>query len=112
MLVEKTPFCLLACGVTHSSQYSSFTLNFFSEEDDPSPSVGWGRVGEGPTNCHPRNREFMVHPKGYPGGGSGEDCRPIDLHKVADNFPLDQKLQDQALIGTWKGDILVSGWQD
>lgn len=70
-----------------------------------------GRGRTGPTDCHPGYRRFIVHPKRHPRGNSGDDSRPIDLHKVVDNFPLDQESQYKSHIGTWQEDILVSGWQ-
>lgn len=64
-----------------------------------------------PTHCYPGYREFIVHPKCYPRTSGDENSRPIDLHKVAENSPLDQKPQYQAYIRTCQGDILISGWQ-
>lgn len=46
MLVEKAPFCLLACVVTHSSQYSSFTLNFFLRKMTQVPLWDGGGLGK------------------------------------------------------------------
>lgn len=73
---------------------------------------GIGKRGRArPTDCHPGYRRFIVHPKRYPRGNGGDDSRPIDLHKVVDNFSLDQESQYKPHIGTCQGDILISVWQ-